>query len=94
MLGRKRKSMLAVVIGEKAITFQQRHSTPKEVAASQAASLVLPPAFTWDKPGDLAQKIKALLRENDIAERTAIVGLPSRWVLVKPMQLPPTPEGR
>ena len=90
MLGRKRKSMLAVVIGEKAITFQQRHSTPKEVAASQAASLVLPPAFTWDKPGDLAQKIKALLRENDIAERTAIVGLPSRWVLVKPMQLPPT----
>lgn len=81
MLGGKRKNLLTVVIGEKLITFFER--------GGKSASVALPAGFSWEKPGGLGQEIKAALREKNITERHAMIALPSRWVLVKPVQLPP-----
>lgn len=83
------KVVLGVSIGERAIHVAELSGVREKARLVRCATLELPASVTWEKPAEVGAALKAFLRDRKFEAKAAVAGLPGRWVLVKPMTLPP-----
>ncbi|QOV89822.1 hypothetical protein [Humisphaera borealis] len=91
---------LGVAIGEKSLVIAEASRSGNAPAGSsplgaatgrvtQAATFVYPAGVTLDTPEPLGSALGAFLKERGFAARHVVVGVPARWVLSKPKEVPP-----
>ena len=84
--------VLGLAVGEKSILACELARAGGRVQATRLAEFEFPPGASFDDPQQLGKALGAFLRERKISARRAVIGLPLRWAVVKPKEVPPADE--
>jgi len=77
------------------LSISERSLLAAEVVAGEKpevkrlAEFVYPDGISPNQPAELGTALGAFLRENDFTAKSAVVGLPARWLVVKAKEVPP-----
>lgn len=86
---------LGLAIGEKSLVVAEAARTGGAAAApatgrvTQVATFAYPPGVALDTPETLGRALAEFLKARSFSARHAVVGVPARWVLSKPKEVPP-----
>ena len=81
--------VLGLAVGEKSILVCELARAGSRTQATRLAEFEFPPGASFDDPEQLGKALGAFLRERKISARRAVIGLPLRWAVVKPKEVPP-----
>jgi hypothetical protein len=81
------KKVLGISIGEKSLLAAEVVAGERP-EVRQVAELVYPAGITTDQPEELGKLLLEMLKQNQFSAQTAVVGLPARWLLVSPKDVP------
>ncbi len=81
------KKALGLAIGERSILVAEVVAGARP-EVRHVAEFVYPPGASLDKPDEIGKALSQFLREQRISAGDAVVGLPARWLLVTPKELP------
>jgi hypothetical protein len=87
----KQKKVLGLSLGEKSLLAAEVMAGPRPQVL-HVAEMVYPEGISANEPAQLAPLLAAFLAEHGFAARQVIVGIPARWIVVKPKEVPPTDE--
>ena len=75
---------------ETSVSIAQVPRGRKKHSPRQVATFNLPEALTADNAEVLGQSLRSFLRSKHLSAKTAVAGVPAKWVVGKPIQIPPT----
>jgi len=88
----REKKVLGLAIGERSLFAAEVAAAPAPggvPAVVRLAEMVYPPTLTPAQPAEMGKALAQFLRENDFSARAAIVGIPAKWLVVRPKDVPP-----
>ncbi len=56
------------------------------------AELVYPEGISLSQPAELGKLLAHFLKDNQFSSRSAIIGIPLKWIVVKPKEVPPADD--
>jgi hypothetical protein len=80
--------VIGLSIGERSLLAAEVVAGERPEVA-RLAEFVYPDGISPQQPAELGTALGAFLRENKFTAKSAIVGLPARWLVVKPKEVPP-----
>jgi hypothetical protein len=80
---------LGLAVGERGVTACELWRAGGAVSAN-CAEFVYPGGVPADDPAALGGALRDFLREHRLGARRAVVGLPLKWAVVKPKEIPPS----
>jgi Tfp pilus assembly protein PilN len=86
---RRHPPILAISVVDGALLCAELSGRGERVRLVQAARFAFPGGATLEKPEDLGRALGAFLREQRFSASHAVIGLPARWVLTQPRDVPP-----
>jgi Tfp pilus assembly protein PilN len=84
----RHNKLLGIAIGESSLVVAEVIAGQRP-RISRAATFVYPTGTTLQDAPALGAALADFLRDNHFSTRTAVVGLPAKWLLVKPKEVPP-----
>jgi hypothetical protein len=81
------KKLLGLALGEKSLLAADLSAGPRP-QVRRVAELVYPEGVGLQQPLELGKALAEFLKTNDFDSRQAIVGIPVKWLLVKPKEFP------
>ncbi len=91
-IGMIRHSILGLTIDERGIACAQVLLRGKRRTVERLARFAFPPGTSLDQPEALGQAFKQWLDEHGLGARSAVVGVPAKWMLAQERELPPVDE--
>ena len=91
MRGMGPKRVLGLALGETAIHLAAVQAARRSGTVAHWAVLELTPQAGWAQPQELGRRLGQVLHQRHWTGWPAVVGLPGRWVLMKPCVIPPAP---
>lgn len=82
------KKILGLAVGERSLLAAEM-TAGDQPAVRQVLEFVYPDEVTTHDPAALGKALGHFLHEHHFTARAAIVGLPARWLVVKPKEVPP-----
>ena len=89
MKASKHNKVLGLAIGEKAIVVAEVASAGDKPEARRLGEFTYPANVSLADPATLGAALGEYLREQKISAKSAVVGLPAKWLLVKTKEVPP-----
>jgi hypothetical protein len=86
------KKVLGVVLGEKSLLTAEVAIVDDAPQVKRLAEMVYPEGITLAQPVELAKAMGHFLKDNEFGSRQAVVGIPLKWIVVKPKEVPPTDD--
>lgn len=86
----KSGTTLALMFQETSVSIAQISMGRKKHSPLQAATFDLPAPLTADNAETLGQGLRSFLRSKHLSAKTAVAGVPAKWVVGRPIQIPPT----
>jgi hypothetical protein len=83
-------SFLGLAIGDREIACVQIAGASGKRRRARAARFDVPADLSLDKPEALGAALKAFLAEHRMGASQTVVGVPARWLIAEPRELPPT----
>ena len=59
---------------------------------ARLAELVFPEGVSLSQPAELAKAVAHFLKDNHFSTRSAVIGIPLKWLVIKPKEVPPSDE--
>jgi hypothetical protein len=87
--GRGKRS-LAISIGERSLRLAEVIWDTEAAPAARMAEFVYPESGTLEEPGQLGGALASFLKEQGFSAHRAIFGVPAKWLIVRPYEMPPT----
>lgn len=84
----RRKKVLGLAIGDRSILAAEVVAGERP-EVTQIGELVYPEGVSPSTPELLGKLLGDFLRERQFSARVAVVGLPARWLIVRPKEVPP-----
>jgi hypothetical protein len=84
----KRKKVLGLAMGEKSLLVAEV-SAGETPHLSRMAEFVYPQGATPADAETVGKALGQFLRDNEFSARAAVVGLPAKWLVVRPKEVPP-----
>ena len=81
--------ILGLAVGERSILACELARAGASFQATRLAEFDYPAATSPDEPPALGKALGEFLRHNKFSARRAVVGLPLKWAVVKPKEVPP-----
>jgi hypothetical protein len=81
--------VLGLAIGEKSIIAAEVSGGSARPDAKRLAEFSFPPGISLQDPVALGTALAEFLRENEFSAKSAVIGLPAKWLLVKTKEVPP-----
>ncbi len=81
--------ILGLAVGEKSILIAEVVNVADRRQVTRAGEFVYPTGITLQQPQELGAALGQYLKREGFSARSAIVGIPARWVLTKVKELPP-----
>jgi hypothetical protein len=88
----RQKKVLGVVLGEKSLLAAEVVAGEKSPEVKRLAEMVYPEGISLAQPAELAKAMGHFLKDNQIGSRAAVIGIPLKWIVVKPKEVPPTDD--
>ena len=54
--------------------------------------MIYPEGISLFQPAELAKAVAHFLKDNHFASRSAVIGIPLKWLVVKPKEVPPADD--
>ncbi len=84
-------NIMGIAIGDREIACVQiAGGGPGRRRRARAARFDVPEGLSFAKPEELGLALKSFLASERLGAQRAIVGLPARWLIAEPRELPPT----
>ena len=83
------KKSLGLAIGEKSLFAAEVVAGPNP-RLLRGAEFVYPSGITPAQPTELGKALAEFLRQNQFTAKSAVVGLPLKWLALRPRQVPPS----
>jgi len=80
--------VLGLAVGERGILACELTRAGAGATATRLAEFEYPAGVSPDDTGQLGKALGEFLRERGFSARRAVVGLPLRWAVVKPKEVP------
>jgi hypothetical protein len=84
-----RKKVLGISVGERALLVAEVAADGAEAQVLRVASFAFPKGVGFDQPENLGSAFKEFLHGNAFKCRRAVFGVPAKWLILKPQNLPP-----
>lgn len=81
--------VLGLAVGERGVLACELVGSGRAARATRLAEFEFPPGASHDTPAELGKALGEFLRSHRFSARRAVVGLPLRWAVVKPKEVPP-----
>ncbi len=81
--------VIGLALGEQSLLAAEVVATDGPPEVRQLAEFRYPDGVTFAQPAELGAALAGFLRDQKFTGRSAVVGLPARWLIVKPKAVPP-----
>jgi hypothetical protein len=85
------KKILGIALGERSLLAAEVVAGEKP-RVTRLAELVYPEAISLSQPVELAKVLVHFLKDNQFSTRSAIIGIPLKWVVVRTKEVPPADD--
>jgi len=82
------RHVLGIAVGEKCLCVGQI-GVAGALPAAAPVIFTFPPGISLDQPRELGLALRQFLAHHQLDARHAILGVPSRWLICKPVNIPP-----
>jgi Tfp pilus assembly protein PilN len=85
----RRKKVLGIALGERSLMAAEVVTAGEQPQVTAVGELVYPEGIAVTSTEELAKLLAGLLRERGFTARQAMIGLPAKWLVVRPKEVPP-----
>lgn len=82
------KKLLGLALGESSLLVAEVYGGEKP-QVKKLAEMPYPEGITLAQPVELGKALGHFLKEQDFQSRSAVIGVPVKWIVVKPKEVPP-----
>lgn len=82
------KKIVGLALGEKSLLAAEVVAGDR-LQVERLAEMIYPDGVTPAQPAELGRALGAFLRQQGFSSHRAVVGIPVKWIIVKPKELPP-----
>jgi hypothetical protein len=82
-------NLLGIAIADRVVACAELTGRGDRATVKRAATFVLPPDLSLEKPEQLGQAFGAFLKEQGFSASHAIIGIPAKWVIAVEKEVPP-----
>jgi hypothetical protein len=82
-------NLLGIAVADRTIACAELSGRGERATVKRAATFVLPPDMSLDKPDQLGPALGAFLKEQGFSASHAIIGVPAKWVIAVEKEVPP-----
>jgi len=86
------KKMLGIAVSERGLLLAEAVISAKGPQVQRTAEFPFPPGITLDLGQALGAALREFLDKNDFTSTRAVIGVPARWLVLRPHSLPPADE--
>lgn len=83
--------MLGIALGERSLLAAELLAAERP-QVKRLAELVYPEGISLSQPAELAKVLAHFLKDNQFSTRTAVIGIPLKWLVVKAKEVPPADD--
>lgn len=84
------KKALGVSVGERSLLVAQVASDAAGPQVTRVAEFIYPDSSTLENPEVLGRALREFLKSSGFSARRAIIGVPAKWLVLRPHPIPPT----
>jgi hypothetical protein len=85
------KKVLGIAIGERSLLAAEIVVDDRP-EVRRLAELIYPEGISLSQPAELGKLLAHFLKDNQFASRSAVIGIPLKWIVVKPKDVPPADD--
>lgn len=85
----RRKKVLGLALGERSLLAAEVIVAGEQPAVTAVGELVYPEGASVTAPEALARLLADFLKDKGFTARQAVIGLPAKWLVVRPKEVPP-----
>jgi hypothetical protein len=85
------KKVLGIAIGERSLLAADLVAGDRP-QVRRLAELVYPEGISFSQPLELGKLLGHFLKDNEFSSRSAVIGIPLKWIVVKPKEVPPADD--
>jgi hypothetical protein len=86
------KKVLGLAMGERSLMAAELVATEGRPQVKRLAELIYPEGITISQPTELAKALGHFLKDNHFSTRSAVIGIPLKWLVVKAKDVPPADD--
>ena len=86
------KKVLGIVLGEKSLLTAEIAVVNDAPQVKRLAEMMYPEGISLSQPTELAKAMTHFLKDNQFGSRSAVIGIPLKWIVVKPKEVPPADD--
>jgi Tfp pilus assembly PilM family ATPase len=91
--GSRRGKALGIALGDRSLTVAEVHSGQGRYEVGRVAEFTFPAGIGLQQPEQLGAALAQFLQEQGFTAKSAVFGLPAKWVLSKHKEVPAADEG-
>ena len=85
----RRKKVLGLALGERSLLAAEVLVAGDKPTVSTVGELAYPEGVSVTSPEELGKLLAGFLRDKGFSARQAVIGLPAKWLVVRPKDIPP-----
>jgi hypothetical protein len=86
------KKVLGLAMGERSLMAAEVVAAEGRPQVKRLAELLYPEGISISQPAELAKALAHFLKDNHFSTRSAVIGIPLKWLVVKPKDVPPADD--
>jgi hypothetical protein len=87
----RQKKVLGLAIGERSLLAAEVVAGDRP-QVTRLAEMVYPDGISFNQPVELAKALSHFMKDNQFSTRSAIIGIPLKWLVIKPKEVPPADD--
>jgi hypothetical protein len=85
------KKVLGIAIGERSLLAADLVAADRP-QVRRLVELIYPEGVSLAQPAEIGKLLGHLLKDNQFSSRSAVIGIPLKWIVVKPKEVPPADD--
>ncbi len=92
MKPRRNKKVLGIALGERSLLAAEVIAADDKPQVFRLAEMIYPEDISLSQPAELAKAVGHFLKDNQFTTRSAVIGMPLKWLVIKSKEVPPADE--
>jgi hypothetical protein len=88
----RQKKVLGIAMGERSLLAAEVVASADRPQVVRLAEMIYPDGISLFQPAELAKAVAHFLKDNHFVSRSAVIGIPLKWLVVKPKEVPPADD--
>lgn len=87
----RQKKVLGLALGERSLLAAEVVAGDRP-QVKRLAEMIYPEGISLNHPAELAKALSHFLKDNQFSSRSAVIGIPLKWLVIKPKEVPPADD--